>query len=59
MCGDRAPLDLPAAAGYSGGHVRGALVTHGPASPVLMLVGDSVYLIQSKSVGEAVLMQIP
>jgi hypothetical protein len=57
------PLDLSAAAGYADGDVAiRALVTDGPASPVLMRVGDSVYLIQSKdgaaSVAEAVLAQI-
>lgn len=57
------PLDLSTAAGYADGDVAiRALVTDGPASPVLMRVGDSVYLIQSKdgaaSVAEAVLAQI-
>ena len=58
-----APLDLSTVAGASGGDAAiVALVTDGPASPVLMRVGGSVYLIQSKdgasSVAEAVIAQI-
>ncbi|KQZ09380.1 hypothetical protein ASD23_14100 [Agromyces sp. Root1464] len=57
------PLDLSTVAGASGGDAAiVALVTDGPASPVLMRVGDSVYLIQSKdgaaSVAEAVIAQV-
>jgi len=58
-----APLDLSTAAGYADGDVAlRAQVTDGPAAPVLMRVGDSVYMIFSKdgatAVAEAVLAQI-
>lgn len=57
------PLDLSAAPGYAGGDAAiRALVTDGPASPVLLKVGDSVYEISSKdgaaAVAEAILAQI-